>query len=213
MRRGVVTSARLHESALQESGFRYRAAFVTLTYRPGREWNRRDVSGFMHKLRGWAKARGIQARAVWVLELTQSGVPHYHAVVFLPRGYTLPMPDKQGWWTAGSSRIEWARKPIGYLVKYTSKGATGGKSMPKGARLWAVTGLVGEAKEVLKWWLAPAWLRAMCAPGDVLRKVAGWWENRTNRIAYRSPWVLSHFSEGAAVFAYFGWTEDDVRFM
>lgn len=213
MRRGVISAASIHETELQDGGHRYRAALVTVTYRDVEGWQPNHISELQHHIRGWANRRGIVVRGLWVLELQKRGAPHYHCLFFLPRGITLPKPDKQGWWKHGYSNCKWVRRPVGYVAKYASKEQSKGHDIPKGARLWGVVGLGGHGRNVLRWWLAPAWLRGMATAGDVLRKVGSWWENRTIGIAYRSPWVLDTFSGGCANFIWMGWTEDDVRFM
>jgi len=213
MKRGVITSARLHQEALTQSSVRFKAAFVTVTYRPGVDWEPRHVSDYVRNVRSWLMRRKLPVRMVWVLELQQRGAPHYHLMVWLPKGVTLPMPDKSGWWPHGRSNIRWARKAVGYLAKYASKGTDRAHLLPKGARLWAQSGLKGESRETLRWWLAPRWLRGFSEPGHVLRRVLGWWENRTLGIAYRSPWVIDTFFGGKPKFIFLGWSDDDVRFL
>lgn len=213
MRRGVISAARLLEEELQQGGKRYRAAFVGLTYRPGVEPSPRHISSFQTHVRNWLARRGHCLADVWVVELQRRGVIHFHVLVFLPRGITLPKPDKRGWWPHGSTNIKWVRKPVGYLVKYATKAHSKGGEMPPGQRLWGYAGLVGTRRDQLRWWLAPQWLRGLVTPGDVLRRVGRWWENRTNGIAYRSPYELLDFTGGKPVFADLCWTEDHVRFL
>lgn len=101
----------------------------------------------------WGKRRGVALPIVWVAEThggggSNHGQVHYHLVVFVPRGLTPPMPDKQGWWKKGMSNCKWARSPVGYLAKYTSKGANG-PPMPTGARLWGSQWSIGVcAREI-----------------------------------------------------------------
>lgn len=211
MRRGVLSSSRILQDQLQEGGHRYRAAMVTVTYADSAGWRPRDIAELTHRYRDWLNRRGHPARYVWVLEAQSRGTPHYHLVLWLPRGLTPPKPDRQGWWRHGHSNCKWARSPVGYMAKYASKGDSKG-DLPANARLWGVAGLGGHGRNVLRWWLAPAWLRGMATAGDVLRHINGWWENRTIGIAYRSPWVLDTFSGGCAEFIYLGWSEEDVRF-
>lgn len=45
MRRGVMSAARFVQEAFQSSRFRYRTAFITLTYRPGAPWDAGDIRG------------------------------------------------------------------------------------------------------------------------------------------------------------------------
>jgi len=212
MRRGVRSAARLLEEEMQEGGHRYRAAFLTLTYRPGVEHEPRHISQVQQHIRQWLGRRGHQLRDVWVAELQQRGAVHFHALVFLPRGLTLPKPDKQGWWPHGYTNIKWVRRAVGYVSKYASKGGRL-DTLPKGARLWGYAGLRGTRRDYLRWFLAPAWLKDLVTPGDVLRRVGRWWENRTNGIAYRSPYELLDFVGGRLVLVGPSWTEDHVRFL
>lgn len=79
-------------------------------------------------------------------------------LLWLPKGVTLPKPDKQGWWPWGHTRIEWARRPVGYLVKYASKGRDG-LGFPKGARIHGCSGLDRERRSERAWCLSPGWVR------------------------------------------------------
>lgn len=214
MRRSVLTAARLHVEELQEGGRRYRAAFITVTYGDhAPEPN--DVAKLCKHYRQWCARRRVEYRCVWVAEnQPRSGKLHYHLVLFLPRGITPPMPDKQGWWPKGSTRCEWARKPVGYLAKYASKGGQDEQwQLPKGARICGSAGLRGTTRDVLRWWLAPQWLRALVTCGDVLRRVGRWWENRTTGIAYRSPYDLVDRFGDTLVCTGPHWDEDRIRFL
>ena len=139
MSRAVIGTAQAIEEVFQDSGFRYRAAMVTLTYGPDEEWEPNDVARLCNHYRMWATRRGIRICGVWVLELTKQDRPHYHLVLFIPRGYTPPLPDKQGWWRKGHTNAKWAHRPVGYIAKYASKGTYGG--LPAGARLHGHIGL------------------------------------------------------------------------
>lgn len=158
MQRGTLTAARLHHESSTRGGFRYRAAMLTLTYRPGFVWLPDHIAALLTRVRQWCNRRGIQCRYVWVLELTKAGVPHYHAVFWLPRGVSMPKPDKQGWWPHGMTRIEWARNAVGYVAKYASKGNFADK-YPKGARIHGVGGLDVDSRNERIWWLCPSWVR------------------------------------------------------
>ena len=79
---------------------------LTLTYREVGAWHPRHISELLQRVRVWLRRRGERLRYVWVGELQQRGALHYHVLCWLPRGLTLPKPDKQGWWTHGSTRIE-----------------------------------------------------------------------------------------------------------
>ena len=210
MKRSVIGTAHAIQDVLQGRGVRYRAAMVTLTYAPGEVWEPRDVSRLTNHYRSWARSRGIMIHGVWVLETTKAGTPHYHLLLFIPRGYSPPLPDKQGWWSKGMTNAKWARKAVGYLAKYASKGASG---LPSGARVHGYIG-IGKAMGILRsWFVAPAWLREFSTYGDHLRRVDGWWRNCATGIEYRSPWVLDSFRAEGPELRWVGWSVDDVRFV
>lgn len=171
LRRAIPEAVRCTESAAQQGGNRTRTGFVTLTYRPGVEWSPRHVSQLQEHYRKWLKRRGHVLRSVWVLELTQAGIPHYHLILVLPRGLTPPMPDKQGWWPHGCTRVEWAKNATGYLAKYASKASADFK-FPKGARLYGVRG-TGSLRPQFRHYMRPRWQRRQFTQADTLRRVPG----------------------------------------
>ena len=111
-------------------------------------------SELLKRIRHWLQRRSVRFCYVWVAELQQRGALHYHILVWLPFGLTLPKPDKQGWWPHGSTRIEWARHPIGYLVKYASKFDIK-CGLPKGARLHGAGGFDQAAQQIRRWFNCP----------------------------------------------------------
>jgi hypothetical protein len=117
-------------------------------------------------------------------------------LVWLPRGLTLPKPDKRGWWPHGLTRIESARHPIGYIAKYASKG-TKGHALPRGSRVFAVLGLDAQGRRVKRWWCAPGWVRSLWpdAAADVSPAPGGGWVARATGEWHPSPWVI-RFADG-----------------
>lgn len=209
MHRAVVGTAGEIEEFMQGKKIRYRAAFITATYDPkGEGWHKRDISGLTDRYRKWAKSQGIEIMGVWVLEQQKSGNPHYHLVLFIPRGYTPPMPDKQGWWTKGSTNCTWARKPVWYISKYASK-CDPVNLLPKGARLHGHIGLNPTVWARRAWWLTPQWLKDMIPQSHGVKRVEGWWRDLTTGIEYRSPWVLDNFRGGMISIFWFGWEEGE----
>lgn len=190
MRSGVLTSARLLTEGLQQGGFRFRVAMITLTYAEANTWGPRHVSRMLEAVAKYLARLGHRLRCVWVSELTKAGRVHYHVALWLPRGVSLPKPDKRGWWPHGLTRIEWVRKGIAYLAKYVSKGEEIG-TFPKGLRLHGVRGLDVLQRREKAWWRSPAWLREQWGIEHGPRRVArvGWVSQLTGEIV-RSPWVI-----------------------
>lgn len=160
MRKNVITGARLHVQHARDGGFRGRWALLTLTYRDDVKWVSNQVAALLDHVRKYANRSGFKARYVWVLELTKRLRPHYHLLVWLPKGRSLPKPDKQGWWPHGMTKIEWARNAVGYLAKYASKAdPEQDNAIPRGARLSGVGGLEKQQRIELRWWKTPTWVR------------------------------------------------------
>lgn len=158
MRRAVLNAGDEIQKGLQEGGQRHRAAMLTLTYREVDGWRPGHINDCLRHIRHWLARRGHPLRYLWVAELQQRGAVHYHCVIWLPRGLTLPKPDKQRWWTHGFTNIAWARKPVGYLAKYASK-ADDVQRFPKGLRLHSRGGLDDRQRRNVSWWLLPRYVR------------------------------------------------------
>lgn len=91
---------------------------------------------------------------------------------------TMPKPDKQGWWPHGMTKCEWARKPVGYVAKYASKGQQHDDNgnalpMPKRARIYGQGGLDGAQRDEKAWWISPAWVRDAWMIQDRPRQAIG----------------------------------------
>jgi hypothetical protein len=146
---------------------------VTLTYRAGASHRQKQVSDYLQRLRVWAARRGLAFGYVWVIELTKAGVPHYHLVIWLPRGYRLPKGDVVGWWAHGMTQTARARNAVGYLVKYSTKANYCGHSIPKGSRLFGCGGLSAEDRRSKSWQLLPEYVRDAFDEGDDVKRAPG----------------------------------------
>lgn len=199
LRRSVMTAARMHDFELLNQ--RFKTAMLTLTYREVGAWNPKHISELLQRTRVWLRRRGLQLRYVWVAELQQRGALHYHVLIWLPRGLTLPKPDKQGWWTHGSTRIEWARKPAGYLAKYASKlDSKVGLGFPCGARLHGRGGLNKLGRSVASWFNLPQWAREVCdLAGRAVRVKGCGLVERGTGVCLPSPWRVSFSPSGTAI--------------
>lgn len=192
MRKGVMATGDVMQGDLGPK--RWACVMVTLTYRPGADWAPRQVSEFLKFVREYCGRRGFKVPGVWVVELQQRGAPHYHVLLWLPPGVRLPKPDERGWWRHGSSRIEWARRPVAYLAKYASKGLDPADDLPKGARLWGGFGRDREQLRMVRWRCAPRWLLDFAEHigelgcGALRRLSSGWWQVGGGEV--RSPWRL-----------------------
>jgi hypothetical protein len=114
---------------------------VTNTYRPGRGWQRRDISGFLAAVR---KELGQRLYGVlWVAELQKDRASreavHYLVYLLVAPGTFIRMPDKSGAWPYGMTKVETGRRGVGYAMKYAQKVEQKGGDFPKGLRLFAVT--------------------------------------------------------------------------
>lgn len=172
MKTSVMTAARLTDAQLRRGGFRYHAAMVTLTYAAGAQWHGRQISNFLKRVREWHKEHGRTMHYVWTAEMQKRGAVHYHVVFWLPSGYTLPMPDKEGWWPHGTSNITPAKSGVAYIAKYASKGASG-PDYPRGVRIHGKGGLDDEGKREARWWRAPAECREFFGPEADIRPAKG----------------------------------------
>jgi hypothetical protein len=201
-------AAEMHQRDSVRGGFRVKVAMLTLTYRPDAEYDPGQVTQLQDAIAKYLERRGVRFRAVWVLELTKVGRPHYHLLLWLPKGVTLPKPDKRGWWAHGLTRVEWARNAVGYLVKYASKAKDEweqGSRFPPGARLFGVRGL-GQARPEYTHAMRPFWMREVVALGDrVIRCKGGGFVNASTGEAFESPWVIVARGPGWA------WIEFELR--
>lgn len=191
MKRSVITRARCMTEGCQRGGHRFRVGFITLTYRDVVAWAPGHFAAFSKRVRSYLERLGHVYRYVFVAELQQRGAVHYHVCVWLPKGLTLPKPDKRGWWPHGSTRIEWARSPVGYLAKYASKGDAAAQ-LPPGLRLTGAGGLDQTGRVEAAWWLTPAYVReAFPEPSHrPARAHGGGWLSRLTGELIPSPWAL-----------------------
>lgn len=190
MHKSVLTASRLHVSETERKGFRkLKVAMLTCTYREDGMWSKNHIGMLRRCIREWLVRRRISVRFVWVMELTKRGRPHYHMLVWLPRGITLPKPDKQGWWPYGMTKIEWAKNAVGYIAKYASK-TTGDDCLriPRGARLHGAGGHNQESKRELRWWKTPLFARECFGVFADIFPIKGGRVNRVTGEFIASPW-------------------------
>lgn len=190
LRRGVGFSARAHRVS-EKAKAREDVLMLTLTYRPGVEWEPKHISACMQHIREWHRRRGIPCRYVWVAEL-QDGkrggegrmVIHYHIALWVPQGTKLPFADTQGWWPHGSTRTEVAKGAVQYLLHYLKKGdAKNYGRFPRGARIYGVGGLDHALRRARRWLGLPAFVQGNSSIHDKwTRAVGGGWRAPDGRV-------------------------------
>ena len=186
--RTVRQVARLHQFALGPRC--YKPAMVTLTYADVDGFQPRHVSALLKHMRQWLARRHHRFHYVWVAELQARGALHYHIIVWLPKGLTIPKPDKQGWWPHGMTHIKWATHAVGYLCKYVSK-FDGVATFPRGLRLHGSGGHSDIAKRVRRWSNLPGWLRSLVGvESRVVRKQGLGLVDLTTGRFWRTPWAV-----------------------
>lgn len=209
LKKSVITGARLHDQEAQKGSTRGAWYMLTTTYAEGRRASPRDVSELLKRIRGYFnratgradRYRGTRFRYLWVLELTKRLKPHYHVLLWVPRGVFIPHVDRKGWWPHGLTKFEKARNAVGYLAKYASKFcAAAAEALPKGFRTHAVGGLSDESKRELRWWKSPEEARAFLGASADIRKVLGGYADKLTGVLWPSPWRV--FSMNGRVFAW-----------
>jgi hypothetical protein len=171
-----------------------KVAMLTLTYAEAGDWHGRHVSDLLVHIRKWLKRKGHTLRYVWVAELQKRGAVHYHVCLWLPKGLTLPKPDKQGWWPHGFTNIKWARSAVKYCMKYVSKLESKDVRFPRGMRLHGSGGLEADARTTKTWTFMPLWLQRQTTPlCKVGRVQGGGWVSRVNGEFFKSPYKVLYF--------------------
>jgi hypothetical protein len=188
MRRRTLTRSRVQVEEVAELWPEHLVDFVTLTYRPGDQWDSRHVTQTAKCYRQQAERDGVAFRYEWVAELQLKRMRrrgesareclHYHMLVWRPANYEFPKPDSRGWWSHGMSNVEVARNPVGYLSKYASKG-TDGEMLPPRVRISGGGGLSESGRREVSWWLLPRYVREAfpVVGAKVKRELGGGWLN------------------------------------
>lgn len=187
MKTGTITAARLVDETIRRGSFRMKSWFLTLTYRPGETWRARHISEFVKAMREWQRRAGRKLYYVWTAEMQQRGAVHYHLIVWLPKGVSMPKPDKRGWWPYGRTGREIAKNPVAYIAKYCSKGEDS-PPFPSGIRICGAGGFDQEAKREARYWKAPKEAREVLGiAADIRRTLAGRFDALSGEF-WRSPW-------------------------
>lgn len=207
LKKSIITGARLHDQEAKKGAFRGAWYMLTTTYRNRSDCSARDISETLKRIRGFFN-RAIRLRFrsyrprfryLWVGELTKAGVPHYHVLIWIPRGIFIPKADRRGWWPHGHTKMEKARNAVGYLAKYASKFCPDMiAAFPKGFRTHAIGGLDVESKRELRWWKAPKSARDVFGPLADIRKALGGYVDKLTGEFWPSPWKV-FFDKGQLI--------------
>lgn len=218
---------------VQECGTRRCDAWmVTLTYRPGVDWQPEHISNAIRGFRHWSKRRGYPVHYIWIGEL-QDGTRrddggarqciHYHLVLWLPKKVRPPYFDVRGWWPHGMTRRDFARSGAGYLIAYCKK-TKSLKEMPHGARAYGVGGLDLAMRRARRWLRLPAMVRGNSGILDDFRPaIGGGWrtpdgghmESEFRRINVAGRWCVQRIrTQPKSIDAAgpFSWLSDRYKF-
>jgi hypothetical protein len=178
---------------------------LTFTYRDDAEWKGSHVRDALANLRKWLqRTHGWTLRYLWVMEVKarKSGErigeerPHYHCVVWVPRGLAVRdlAMDARGWWPHGMTNAVEAVAPVRYVMKYVSK-FDSPEAFPKGARCYGIGGLDVVGRSCRRWINWPAFVQARAdVRTPVMRRPGGGW--LVAGIAYASEWGVSAIGRG-----------------
>lgn len=191
-----VVRAAAHAAEQVPYGAKPSCIMVTLTYREGVKWEAGHIRQFIQAVKLHLDKGRKAIRYQWVLELTKRGRVHYHVLLWLHPLTRLPKPDESGLWLHGMSRIERARRAVGYICKYASKGCGDTDRIPRGARLFGV----GSPSEAEKFAChragLPRWLRERSSVTTRCVRIprAGWCEKETG-LLHASPYRVRWWRE------------------
>lgn len=157
MQRRVMAWESALKQQLGEVGTRYRLVWWVLTYRPGEEWRKLDISEFMARVRGSVNLLAY----CWIAEVQARGAVHYNVYALVPVGSRLPMVDDAGWWTHGTAHVQ-SVKDARYGASAEGAKWAQKEGLPRNCRMFAVwisRGLVSKL-EFFRFRLSvlPSWL-------------------------------------------------------
>lgn len=194
LKRSVLNAANyIHDQLNGQGGKRWKVAMLTLTYAEQNQYEKLHITSLLKCIRAYLGRQGYKLHYVWVLENTKKGKPHYHILIWLPKGVTLPKPDKRGWWAHGSTRIEWIRKNgAAYIAKYCAKHDEDQGTFPAGARLHGCGGLDTERRWQRSWWNLPRYVRENYPESEskVRAAVGGGWVSKETGEWLDSPYKV-----------------------
>lgn len=175
------------------------AWMLTCTYRDVDGWKPDHIKQCLQNLRKWLqREHGWTLRYLWVMELQKRGAPHYHVVVWVPRGVVARdlHVDARGWWLHGMTNAVKAVAPVRYVMKYVSK-FDSPESFPKGARCYGIGGLDLAGARCRRWINWPSFVQARASVNcPVRRPRGGGWIVGGAGEWFPSEWGMSSIGRG-----------------
>jgi len=175
--------------------------FVSLTYREVDGWRSDHIKDFLKRIRVYLHRKGLKLIYVWVAELQKRGALHYHLLIWLPPGVSLPKvgvgKNRRGWWTHGFADQRKIHTGVGYLMKYLSKDESK-HSFPKGVRIYGYGGVEPVVKQRVRFYRCSKSIRTEIqnsgltyvnvdirrAPGGKVDILSGWF--------FQSDWKMTY---------------------
>jgi len=180
---------RVHDWAaiLDEAGLKYRLYMIGVTYSPDQTWHKLDISKLMVAIR--KRLGGKLLGYAWVSELQERGEIHYHIMLAVKPGTYIPMLDRSGLWTHGSSHFskDKPKSPF-YIVSYCKKKYQKDYSLfPKYCRAFAVWISDDAAAARLRFGSLRLWQQLLISQyGEGRAKELIEWKKEDDGWAYRS---------------------------
>lgn len=199
MSRNVLTSARMLDGQARMGGHRVKCWMVTTTYAPQHDWKPKDIAKALDCFKQWCKRRGYPVRYTWKLELQKRGAPHYHVMLWLPHNVDCPKFDLKGWWQWGITNRIQVFAGTKYMAKYCAKGVGDGK-LPKGARIYGISGLLHDSRCELRWWNSPSYIKeSLDRFNSDVRRVTGGFINKVTGEYIEAKFEFVRMWQGCAV--------------
>lgn len=166
------------------------ALCMTLTYKSADDFDTKNISSFIDKLRRWLR-RTHKCKLVYAWALERESSLHYHLIIWLPLGVSLDMDRLSKWWSLGSTWLERCRDVYRW-GSYIAKFAKPKKPFLRGTRLYGYGGLDATARIAIARKSMPVWLlRILPLKDRARRRKGGGWENLDTGEIYLSPYKWS----------------------
>ena len=166
------------------------AVCMTLTYARADDFDTKNISSFIDKLRKWL-LREHKSKLVYAWALERETCLHYHLIIWLPLGVSLERERLSRWWILGSTWLERCRD-VASWGSYIAKFAKPKKPFRRGTRLYGYGGLDAAARIAIVRKSMPVWLRKLIPFGEhARRRKGGGWENLDTGEIYFSPYKWS----------------------